>query len=49
MYTYDLSQLVMDDTDGDGVPNASDCAPADGGVYAAPADVVQRRARTTIS
>jgi photosystem II stability/assembly factor-like uncharacterized protein len=42
MYSYDLSQLATTDSDGDGVPNASDCAPADGGAYAAPAEVFQR-------
>jgi len=42
MYSYDLSQLVTTDTDGDGVPNPSDCAPTNGGSYAAPAEVVLR-------
>jgi len=42
MYAYDLAQLVTTDSDGDGVPNASDCAPSDGGSYAAPGEITQR-------
>ena len=41
MYSYDLAQLVTTDSDGDGVPNVSDCAPADGGAFAMPAEVHQ--------
>jgi hypothetical protein len=39
MYTYDLDQLPPADGDGDGVDNNADCALADPGSFASPAEV----------
>ena len=39
LYSYDLGQLGPADGDHDGVDNNTDCAPTDGGTFAAPAEV----------
>jgi photosystem II stability/assembly factor-like uncharacterized protein len=39
MYLYELSQLGPADADGDGSDNLTDCAPDDGGAFAAPGEV----------
>jgi hypothetical protein len=39
MYTYDLRQLEAIDSDGDGVADTADCAPADPGAFAVPGEV----------
>lgn len=39
IFRFDLSQLGPADGDGDGSDNNADCAPADGGAFAAPGEV----------